>query len=165
MITKNHAVYNPNSYNTIVRTRGFDLRLTSSGPSIEHTSIDSRLKRWVALPVIDGEEISVKITELGFEMMERGDFDDFYEKLQEVEAIAQTIEEDWREYNQRQKEYKWENQELTTGEVAEMMGFSSEMVRRWCVEGLIKSRNTSRGRKIKRKEALRFMETHPKFSN
>lgn len=164
MSTKQNTV--SNSYNTIIRTGGFDLRTTAAGPSIIHTNLKSSLKDWVALPVIDGDDnVSVKITDLGFEMMEAGNFEGFYEELKEVESIANEIQEAWDQHNLQLDHYKWENQELTTGEVAELMGFSAEMIRRWCVEGRIKSRETSRGRKITRREAFSFMESHPKFNN
>lgn len=162
---KKYAVSNTNTYNTVIRTGGFDLRTTVTGLKIIHTDINSRLQDWVALPVLDSDSVSVKITDTGFKMMEDGRFEEFYKSLKEVENTANKIQEALNQHNRQLEHHKWENEELTTGDVAELMGFSAEMIRRYCVEGKIKSRETSRGRKIKRKDAFRFMENHPKFNN
>lgn len=162
---KKYAVRNTNTYNTVIRTGGFDLRTTVTGLKIIHTDINSRLQDWVALPVLDSDSVSVKITDTGFKMMDNGQFEEFYKALKDVENTANKIQEALNQHNQKLEHHKWENEELTTGDVAELMGFSAEMVRRYCVEGKIKSRETSRGRRIKRKEAFRFMENHPKFNS
>ena len=162
---KKYAVSNANTHNTIIRGGGFDLRTTVTGMKIIHTDLNSRLKDWVALPVLDGDSVSVKITEHGFRMMDNGQFEEFYKNLKEVENTANKIQEALNQHNRQLEHNKWENEELTTGDVAELMGFSAEMIRRYCVEGKIKSRETSRGRKIKRKDAFRFMENHPKFNS
>lgn len=162
---KKYAVSNTNTYNTVIRTGGFDLRTTVTGLKIIHTDINSRLKDWVALPTLDGDSVSVKITDTGFKMMDNGQFEEFYKELKDVENTANKIQEALNQHNRQLEHHKWENEELTTGDVADMMGFSAEMIRRYCVEGKIKSRETSRGRKIKRKDAFRFMENHPKFNS
>ena len=162
---KKYAVRNANTHNTIIRTGGFDLRTTVTGLKIIHTDLNSRLKDRVALPVLDSDSVSIKITDTGFKMMDNGQFEEFYKALKDVENTANKIQEALNQHNQKLEHHKWENEELTTGDVAELMGFSAEMVRRYCVEGRIKSRDTSRGRKIKRKDAFRFMENHPKFNN
>ena len=162
---KKYAVSNPTTHNTIIRTGGFDLRTTVTGLKIIHTDLNSRLNDWVALPVLDCDSVSVKITDTGFKMMDNGQFEEFYKALKEVENTANKIQEALNQHNRQLEHHKWENEELTTGDVAELMGFSAEMIRRYCVEGKIKSRETSRGRKIKRKDAFLFMENHPKFNS
>lgn len=161
---KKYVVRNTTTHNTIIRTGGFDLRTTVTGLKIIHTNLNSRLKDRVALPVLDCDSVSVKITEHGFKMMENGKFEEFYKALKEVENTANDLQEALNQHNRQLEHHKWENEELTTGDVADIMGFSAEMIRRYCVEGKIKSRETSRGRKIKRKDAFLFMEKHPKFN-
>ena len=162
---KKYAVSNANTHNTIIRTGGFDLRTTVTGLKIIHTDLNSRLKDRVALPVLDCDSVSVKITDTGFKMMDNGQFEEFYKELKDVENTANKIQEALNQHNRQLEHHKWENEELTTGDVAELMGFSAEMIRRYCIEGKIKSRETSRGRKIKRKDAFLFMENHPKFNS